>query len=230
MTSKLKALGLALVAVFAMSALVASAAQAVPQVTSQSSPLRLEGTGGGSTEALTSFGSTVSCTTIHYKSSLTATPSSTITLEMSYEGCTGFGGLLITVTMNGCTYVFHLTEKVAAGHYRAHVDIVCPAGKEIEIHVYGSAAAHTAGTALCTVKIPPQNNLTTVDIRTTTTAGQNFGDIDVFGTISNIKMTQIRNSFLCPAGTETTAAQLDIRSEANPVTIIGNRDFDISGE
>jgi hypothetical protein len=140
--------------------------------------------------------------------------------------------------MNGCDYLLHLTEKVSSDHYRAHLDIVCPAGKEIELHIYASSTTHAKGESLCTLKIPPQTNLTTVTITTKTTEGNpNYGDAEISGTVEGIKATQERNSILCPKGTETKEAIYHITTEkTKPMTITGTNpengnptDFDISG-
>jgi hypothetical protein len=156
MIRNLKSLGLALVAVLAMSAVVASAAQAVPSFTASAYPATATGSNAKGGEAFTLDGSTVQCDS-HFQGTLSAA-GSTLTVTPKYSNCEAFGFLEATVNTEGCTYVFHATEQVAAGVYNHHVDVVCPAGKSIKI---------TAGT--CKAEVTAQNNKTTV--KTTNLAG-----------------------------------------------------------
>ena len=56
-----------------------------------------------------------------------------------------------TVTVNGCTYRFQFSSATAAQAY-----LVCPAEKQMEVHVYESAAGHKAGSSLCTYDFASQ--------------------------------------------------------------------------
>jgi hypothetical protein len=238
MIGKIRTIGLALVAVLALSAVIASAAQAVPVVTVETKgKINLDAT-TTEPQPFTAFGAETSCTHNIFKGEA-ENNSSTITVEPEYTGCTATGNLPVTVTTNGCHYLFHLTEKVSSDHYRAHVDIVCPSGKQIEVHIYANATAHAEKKSLCTLTIPPQTNLTTVTITTKTTAGNpNYGDAEISGTVEHIHALQDRNSILCPAGTETNEAIYHITTASTKaVTLTGTNpetgaatDFDISGE
>jgi hypothetical protein len=239
MTRNLKALGLTLVAVFAMSAIAASAAQAVPTLTSEVSPVTLEASGGGlgSGQQFKVFGSSVECESSHFHSPLTTTPATEITIEPEYgPECRTATGLEDTVTMNGCDYLFHNLQKVAVGHYNATVDIKCPEGKVIEVHIYATHTTHAEKKALCTLTIPAQTNLEKATVTTKTTSGSNFGDLIIEGTIGNIHVVQHRNSILCPAGTETNTAEEIIPSGEHAITVIGTKekggenDIELSGE
>jgi len=236
MYRNLKALGLALVAVFAMSAIAASAAQAQPTLTSEVSPVTLTGSGGGyeSGEKLHAFGQSVECEGSTFHTALTATPATEIVAEATYgpECRTAVQHLPATVTMNGCTYRFYNLKFVAAGHYDATVDIVCPPEKVIEVHIYATHTTHTEKKSLCTLTVPPQKELEKATITTTTTPGRSFGDLKIEGTIKKIHVIQHRNSILCPAG-ETT---LEGEETVPGVTVEGRtsgglgNDIDISGE
>src|SRR6476646_6791866 len=142
MTRNLKALGLALVAVFAMSAIAASAAQATPTLTSEVSPVTLEGTAGGfgSGQVLKAFGGEFECEGSSFHTGLTSTPTAEITVEPSYGPLcrTAAQKLPATVTVNGCTYRFYNLKFISAGDYQATVDIVCPSEKVIEVHIYAT--------------------------------------------------------------------------------------------
>ena len=83
----------------------------------------------------------------------------TLTVEPTYTNCEGIIGATkapATVTMNGCDYLLHLGLTVSAGVWAVTADLVCPAGKDIEIHAYTSTA-HSS--SICTVTIKPQTGL-----------------------------------------------------------------------
>ena len=238
MTSMLKVLGLALVAVFAMSAIAASAAQATPTLTSEVSPVTLTGTGGGygSGEQFKAFGDPVECESSTFHTALTATPATEIVAEATYgpECRTAAQKLPVTVTPNGCTYRFYNLKFVAAGHYDATVEIKCPAEKVIEVHIYATHTTHTEKKSLCTLTVPPQTELEKATITTETLSGKNFGDLVLEGTIKIKQVIEHRNSILCPGTGGTPEAEgeevipgvtLEGRTSGGGVTT-----YDISGE
>lgn len=223
MTGKFRNLGLALIAVLALGTVGASAALATetPEFTAGKSTvasaqkLILQGS-STATQTQDMFGSSTSCTS----SALTGTvsvPSSTVTLTPSYAGCTAFGTFPSTVITNGCDYLFHV-EKTEEGvnAYLSSVDIVCPAGKAIEINIYLSGKDE--GTPSCLLKMGSQSGLKSVTFKVDAGTPD---DITLGGTIEKIAMTQTRNSFLCPAGTSTTEAKWTIPA---PVTLQARTD------
>lgn len=124
MTHKVKALGLALVAVFALSAVGASAASA--EFKADSYPATLTAS-AESEQVFTSSTGQVRCTTLTGDATLTE-ESAAITTTPAYTGCTAFVGeseLKAKVTFNGCDYNF-TTELT-------HIE--CPSGKNIIIEV-----------------------------------------------------------------------------------------------
>jgi hypothetical protein len=153
MIRNFKALGLAVVAVLAMSAVVASAAQAV-EFKAGAYPATLTAkaesiANGGSQKFVTTAG-TVTCDTVTGTGTLSA-QSPSITISNTYtdsaleaEGkkdtCTGPLGSQPVIEMNECKYKF-----VASGT----VDIICPEGKSIVVN----------GGGLCTVKMGGQTGL-----------------------------------------------------------------------
>jgi hypothetical protein len=182
MIRKSKIMGLAIVAVLAMSALGASAAQAVPVISTSVSPVSVHGTGEGVGEAFTVDGVTTECKVSHYTGTAT-NGSSTLTLHPTYTECVLKGtSISVTVDTTGCDYVFHATEKVAAGSYKAHVDVVCSGANVIKI---------TAAT--CAATVPGQTGLTTVDIKNATAS-----DVSIQPTVAGIKATVTVDGFLCP--------------------------------
>jgi hypothetical protein len=224
MIRNLKVLGLALVAVFAMSALAASAASAQGVqgefTTSNGTAQTLIGTetgaAGSGANALTALGAKVECpgsTLTGHKFNVTphvAIPNkeTTATITPHYKNCAAFNPAShpATVTMNGCDYVLHLgvTTGGVAGTYGATVDIVCPAGKVIEVHVYNNVA-HTE--LLCTIKVKGgQNGL--AGAHATNTAGT--GTFDISGLILGIHVEREGLCLLDGKGSTTANGEFDI--------------------
>ena len=141
-----KALGLALVAVFAMSAVVASSASAT-SFTAESYPQHLTAEDIAPADKFTVSGNELSCTdeTFTAQSGLAAT--TTLEFIPDYVNCKTEGSAFnnVTVTENGCTFTFD-----AHGH--SIVD--CPVNQKIEIHHY-SNQAHTSSS--CTNTVAAQN-------------------------------------------------------------------------
>jgi hypothetical protein len=186
MIRKIKALGLAFVAIAAMSAIAASGAQAAsafdfgvtPSVvkatneTGQAHVLTLTSTGGSK------FNTSCPAATLEGTIS-TANPVQEATLTPTYgPNCTAFG-LASTVVTNGCQY----TVKSTATALTATVDVVnCTSGKQIEIK-----------TALCTLDIGEQAGLSHI-VATQLAANE----VTLNATVSGIKVTQTGAG--CPDG------------------------------
>jgi hypothetical protein len=151
MNHKLKFLGLALAAIFATSAIGASAASATVEFHSESAPVTMTGAQEGTSNAFDVQFGEVKCTTAKYTATTAATTQTTIQVTPSYSGCT-FAGVASTVDMNGCTYMIHVFNE--GPPYEAWADIVCPAGGFITV---------TGGTK-CNVFIPAQTGLEFITI------------------------------------------------------------------
>lgn len=149
----LRSFGGALVAVLAVSAMAASAAQAVPQFTAEAYPATIDGQQVGAF-VLKDSGGEFSCSEGTYTGALEKA-SSTLTLNAQYASC-AWSGLSATIFMNGCSYVFHLKEKTGNDTYKGPFDISCPAGKVIEVNAYTSKS-HTV--LVCRVTIGSQTGL-----------------------------------------------------------------------
>jgi hypothetical protein len=183
MIRNLKVLGLAFVAMMAMGAVMASAAMAVPQFTASSYPAQITGSNTKGSEVFTTEAGKVECDS-HFISHSQAAASSTLTVTPTYTSCEAFGFLSATVTTEGCSYVFHATEKVSTGVYKHHVDVVCPAGKSIKISAAGG---------LCKAEIKGQTGLTTV--KTTNLEG---GTVTVQPEVTKVAYTVTTDGFGCP--------------------------------
>lgn len=212
MKRNLKGLGLAIVAVLAMAAMAATTAQAETnsQVTSASSPWTMD---GFQTEehVFTRTGNEVTCETANFHAE-GENGDTTITVTPEYKQChtTGpFGETWpVTVTMNKCDYVFHLFGETRAepehGHtFTATADVDCEnQGESITIDIYTSHNNHTTDNRLCTLHVPEQNGLTTIDL-TNKAAGSstpvNWIEADL--EIDGISSTRT-GSFLCGAAND----------------------------
>ena len=163
MTRTLKALGLATLAMAALVAVMAPAAQAQTGVlTATEYPAILTGEQPGAPVAF-DIGSpplhTVTC-----NSRLDGTlpgPMDPVTLKPTYGACLSDpAGTPTTVTLNGCDYVVGFTKPGTTGWGPTTGDmkarINCPAGQQIEIHVYQNGVEHQNNNSTCTYDIPPQ--------------------------------------------------------------------------
>jgi hypothetical protein len=222
MTRNLKVLGLALVAVFAMSAMAASSASA--QKLTSDGPVTLLGTqtGAAGSNKLSAFGGKTECASAKYTGhKVNVTPhekipsgASQATITPHYGVCnTNFIGINFstTVDMNGCDYVFDLLTKTAVGTYPVRATVVCPAGQFIKVTLY-SSGTHTSPFCTLTITHNPAGYL---GLHATNGTG---GHINIAGTIKGIEAHK-QGSFPCPGTPETTTTAelaLDVTVESTP--------------
>ena len=226
MIRNLKLLGLALMAVFAMGAVLASAASAQGKLTSDGL-VTLSGTETGVEQnRLTAFAAFVECPGSTYvghavNGGLIPSGSTTATLTPNYkqtstdgkdENCKGPFGWSATVDPNGCDFVVHLgaTTGGVAGTYGVTFDVVCPGGNEITVTLWTSKADHTKeiGGGLttppfCILHVPAQTGL--IGAHATSTGN----DIDLTGTVEGITVKRTEQAehpspVLCKTETTTT--------------------------
>lgn len=165
MKRNLKALGLALVAVFAMSAVAASGAQAAAAHFTA-------GTGGTTstttvteqhpnfeTQTFETTSGFIECEEASGMATAPATTTEEESEEVGFEAC-NFGGLFATVNTNGCQFKFHAGTKTAAGS-EGTVDVVCPGTAKIEIVAAG-----------CTVTVGSQNGKSNIIYTNVQTPGK----------------------------------------------------------
>jgi hypothetical protein len=202
MMRNLKVLGLALVAVFAMSAVAASMASA-DDLTSEVSPVTLTGA-QEENDVLTTTAGNISCKEIKYKGTA-VTPTTTVSVTPEYPeksggvtNCTALGFPML-VDVNGCSYLFHIGAGVTTGT----LDIVCPAGKEITVTV------NYLSTVKCIIHVPAQTGLGPV---TYTNVGSGATrEITVSAKITNLKYSHTRPAGepglgACTTGSGTTGS------------------------
>jgi hypothetical protein len=211
MMRNLKALGLALIALFAMSAVVASTASAQLGKITSDGPVTLKGTETGAGQnRLTAFSTNVECPGSTYTGHKTNSESSgvvsgetSVTIRPNYINCVQ-GGVPAEVDMNGCHYAFYDATTNPVGNkedtYSVKADIV---GKDCT-HI-------VVTTNLCAMTIKRQTGITGAHLKTTTVPD----DVDLTGTFSGIHA-------VCGFLT-TSNAQLDVDVTIkgfNPVTSV----------
>jgi hypothetical protein len=214
MIRNLKTLGLALVAVFAMSSMVASAASAANGLLTSDGAVTLDATEiAGEINVFTAFGGQVKCpgSTItghevgHATNGIpSGSSNATLTPDYNQAACAAvIGGTSheATVTMNGCDYALHLGEtNGVADTYKSTVDVVCPANASIIVDAY--FAASNENLKVCEITVGPQTARAGGTVKDTTT-----GDLEVHGTYTNISASQTGAG--CIGGASTTTAELD---------------------
>jgi hypothetical protein len=198
MMRNLKVLGIALVAVFAMSAIAASMASA-DDLTSETSPVTLTGNQiAENNNVLSTTSGTVKCKVASYTGASITTPTTTVTITPKYTECNVLGFLSHEpIDMNGCDYLLHLGSGATAT--TATADVVCPVGKEI------TATAISVGTLKCTIHIPPQTGLSKIEVTNLGAAGSTR-ELELHLEIEGIQESHTKGTGLgaCTAGSAAT--------------------------
>lgn len=150
MSSKFKIGGLVLMAAIAMSAVMATAAQA-GEFTAEEYPVTVTGTQTAKHEFKFQTG-TVACAKATFDGTLEEA-SETLTVSADYKECkTPNGG--VSVKMNSCDFLLHAGETLENDRVDGSLDVQCDVeGDEIEFHEPANG---------CTIKIPAQEGLGTI--------------------------------------------------------------------
>ncbi|HEX8752683.1 MAG TPA: hypothetical protein VF731_04625 [Solirubrobacterales bacterium] len=127
---KLKVFGLAALAVFALTAVSASAAQAAPLFHVEEAPATITGEQIG-TQVFNTEEGKVECKVAKFTGTSNVTATATQELAPEYKECTAFGFVGATVNPEGCKYRFNLVE--GSSPPTATVDVVCPSGQSIKV-------------------------------------------------------------------------------------------------
>ena len=163
----------------------------------------------GSTTSTVTFATeagTVECKESTYHAVLSEA-TSTLTVTPVYKGCSAFENSA-TVSMEGCTYVYHVTEKASADNYRAHKEISCPEGKAIKID-----------SGNCKLDINAQTERETVDIIDDTSASPKK-DITLQPTVTGVTYTVTGDKCTCPFNGIGSKADGEFTSDEN-ITLTG---------
>jgi hypothetical protein len=171
MTRNLKALGLAILAIVAVSAIgISTASASFPLFHAEMADTTLTGSQGQLVaNVLTTDMGELKCNDVTFSGTTPGVTFATLTLKPKYTQCQ-LGGENAVVTENGCAYLFHLGESTEP--IEAKMDIECPDGQRLVIHI-----------PECTTTIPPQAGLQTV---TFTNEGENttrsiIADLNIAG-------------------------------------------------
>lgn len=187
MVRKLKALGLALVAVFAMTAMSSSAASAATGITTAEGAA-IHGTDVATDPVkFTVTGREVVCNSSVYTGTAPSSSFTSLKVIPTYSECTGAG---FSATITG----FGAGECYFTLHIGGTADLHCDDGGDV-----------TVDAATCITHIPPQTGLGTVTYTTGESGGKKDLTLDL--KIQKIKETHT-DGFLCPfegSGTTETA-------------------------
>jgi hypothetical protein len=181
MNRKLKALGLALVAVLAMGAFSASAASAGDFHSESATDTVIKGSQEG-TDVFTVNAGTVKCNEATYAGVQAGATATQVKVNPSYSECTAFGFVSTTIHSKQCTYEFSGDNN--------NVVIDCPTNEPITVTAFN-----------CWVTVDDQ---TIGGISYTNKGAGTSRDVHVHVTSSGIKYTQHSKSFPgCSSGTFT---------------------------
>lgn len=186
MASKLRKLGLGVVASIALSAMAAATAAAEAfDFEAEAVPVTIKAVQPASEEdVLTTTVGKMSCSEVTYTGSQSGYEATTVEVEPKYAGCVA-SGIPSTFQANGCKYRFH-AETVEGGKREGAVDVVCPAGKEMLV------TASLFGTVKCSIHVPSQNGLKSVTY--TQTGSGTTREIRADLSLSGIKYTHTAGS------------------------------------
>jgi hypothetical protein len=201
MTRMIKIVGLALLlAAAATSALVATGASAEEEeggkpgtLTASVYPATLDGTDDTGTNAFTLFGEKIVCPDSSYSGQI-ANATATFTITPTYNNAlcsAGGGGHKVTITMNGCDYLFHIkgTTEAFVDNYFIWVDLLCPPGKDVEIHKYLNVSSEAV--QICKYTIKEQKNIKGGKIENEVDgAGKTTGTLTLENTFKKIVATK----------------------------------------
>lgn len=140
MSLKLKALGLGVLAMLAVSgfATMNAGASGTGHFVSDVDHTIIVGTEGPGTNHRLHLtgdlgGAPIGCNVANYHGTATSKTVTSLTIEPTYSGCSTTESSAVTVTPNGCTYTFTVTENTEP-NTEQDVHLSCPSGKAIEIH------------------------------------------------------------------------------------------------
>jgi len=203
MNCNLKVLGLALVAVLAMSAMVASAAGASSFIASNGKGTRINAYDSGSIK-YTVTGQEVICKDAFYTGSAPGFSFTSIEVYAAFNQCsTNFGeatvtGFSLNEALTVCRFVLYASGTA---------DLVCPEGKDV-----------TVDALTCTVHISAQKGLGTL-----TYTNDISGDVRISLNVTKITGNHT-DGFLCPFGSSGSSSEgvLETGAFEQPLTATAN--------
>jgi hypothetical protein len=125
----------------------------------QSYPATISGSQWEGKHLFETVANTLYCNKYNFSGSLSAA-SNELALAATPSECSTLGIVVMTVSMNGCTWNFNVGKELEAGRFSGSGHIACPTGKEI---------VWTASSGNCTAKIPAQTLSGTFTLENTAT-------------------------------------------------------------
>jgi hypothetical protein len=205
-TSSRKTLAFVVLAILALSVVVAATAQAAPEFEALKA-VEAEGeeeeTSVHATLDATQVvaepiklslnGLSITCESVTASATLSS-PSSTLTLSPAFSKCkmVVLGITFPTeIKVNSCTNVLHAKEETAADTYKAQLGISCPAEGKILITIKNSAGTKSK----CLVHVSPQTGLNSVKVKDMTEAEPE--DITLIDEVEGIKTVVTNGEEAC---------------------------------
>jgi hypothetical protein len=213
MTRNLKALGLALIAVFAMSALVASAAQAeftftgweTNESTHVHTTFKSAQTGAFSDAFQVTSGKTaLRCQSANGEGTSTTGDDATVTLAVIYSSNCSAAEIQNTATVEptSCHFRFHVTGKHTEHEYTGTADVFCTTPGD-SIHVTIWTSTNHSGAPTCEITIPEQNGINGITYTNITGGAKKTIQVDINAT--NVTTNMTKGGILCGESTGVTA-------------------------
>jgi len=229
MIRNLKVLGLALVAVFALSAMAASMASAQSGIYTSTGPFTLVSEEAGANQVLM-FGSILSCPgsklTLHktltkqqttegktHERLNSGNTSATLTADIEEKNCRA-DGHKATVTLNGCDFDTMLGTTVSSGVYHTALSLVCPTGKKIEFEIYPFQESELGG-IVCTITINEEGNQ---NLTGGTVANNGSGTLTAGGTFTGISASKSGSGCTTES---TTTGEIEVNAKSKGLNEAG---------
>ena len=215
MSRNLKVLGLAFVAMLAMSAVVASAAMAEGEFKAGAEgEINLVGKQVEGNHVFTAGSAAVECEEAIFEGSA-ENGDTVIDTHPTYNECTAFGFLGASVSTTGCDYTFTNEGTIGEDEYTGKVHITCSGSNKIKV---------SAGT--CALEIGSQGPLSTVKVIDTTGTSPKTIMVNA-DVVTGITYNVTKDGFLCPlsgTGVKTDGkydgnTTVEGSSEGSPVDI-----------
>lgn len=181
--TRIRIIGLALVAASALSAGGAASASAFTEFVAKPSGQSVTAS-QSELHTFTIGGASVTCKSAVFTGTAPAEKFTVFEMNPAYSECSAFGFVGSKAKMNECKFAMHITGVV---------DVKCPTGKEIEIEVNNGGP--------CIVKIPAQTGLKKLEYVNVT--GKNGrASVEAKINIKKIAYTSNRKGVGCPAQAE----------------------------
>jgi hypothetical protein len=206
MIRNIKIFGLVLAAALAMCSTAASIASAKIQFTASA-----YGTVGAKEDPVITLGASgsITCKYLEVAGQLNA-PSSTMTLAPVFTECTSLG-FAAAIKTNGCDFLIHADQHLSLDTYAGKLDLVCPAGKSIEIQMPFIS---------CTATLLPGTGFPGMNLKNNTREAPKRDDIAISGTVKELKY--MFHGAFCPDNTtlhSDGAIHMENHSTGAPITV-----------